>query len=362
MSQVGTSDKNFYDRCYFNAHDRTGDVFVITGLGSYANLGVRSTRTSPVKVGDTVRTARFSATRIDPDRMHQQVGAVPHRGARAAAAAPGGAATATTTGVGLDLTWEGSFDAVRGGAARHQRRAPRTILQTHSASPSSAPGRARCGSTATTIAVEPSTVGRQPATGRGASARWATPTPQGDGRDTDFDGFWWLYVPLRFEEFAIMRDACRRSPTATAPSTTPSGCGPTAGSSSSAGRRRGPVRLGHPHAHATRPSTAPRRTGRRCTSRCESLLAVPLHVGGGYGGDPDWLHGMWKGEGFVERRDYDMASSEVQGRFMFGVVDHVGRVICEEGGRTSEGWGLFEHGALGRHDPSGFEDWFTLAP
>ena len=27
-----------------------------------------------------------------------------------------------------------------------------------------------------------------------------------------------------------------------------------------------------------------------------------------------------------------------------------------------EGFGLFEHGALGRHDPSGFADWFTLAP
>ena len=27
-----------------------------------------------------------------------------------------------------------------------------------------------------------------------------------------------------------------------------------------------------------------------------------------------------------------------------------------------EGWGLFEHGAIGRHDPSGFADWFTLAP
>ena len=40
MSRVGTSDKNFYDRCYFNAHDRTGDTFVITGLGTYANLGV----------------------------------------------------------------------------------------------------------------------------------------------------------------------------------------------------------------------------------------------------------------------------------------------------------------------------------
>jgi hypothetical protein len=27
-----------------------------------------------------------------------------------------------------------------------------------------------------------------------------------------------------------------------------------------------------------------------------------------------------------------------------------------------EGWGLYEHGALGRHDPSGFADWLTVAP
>ena len=30
----------------------------------------------------------------------------------------------------------------------------------------------------------------------------------------------------------------------------------------------------------------------------ESKLAVPIHVGGGYGGDSDWLHGTWKGAGF----------------------------------------------------------------
>ena len=32
---AGTSDRNFYDRSYFNAHDRTGDIFVISGLGYY---------------------------------------------------------------------------------------------------------------------------------------------------------------------------------------------------------------------------------------------------------------------------------------------------------------------------------------
>jgi hypothetical protein len=44
------------------------------------------------------------------------------------------------------------------------------------------------------------------------------------------------------------------------------------------------------------------------------------------------------------------------------VIDHVGRALCTEGnGAPVEGWGLFEHGALGRHDPSGFTDWLTVA-
>ena len=41
LQYVGTSDRNFYDRSYLNAHDRTGDVFLITGFGVYPNLGVK---------------------------------------------------------------------------------------------------------------------------------------------------------------------------------------------------------------------------------------------------------------------------------------------------------------------------------
>ena len=95
----------------------------------------------------------------------------------------------------------------------------------------------------------------------------------------------------------------------------------------------------------------------------ESKLPVPIHVGGGYGGDADWLHGMWKGEKFTERLTYDMTDPGIIARSGFGVIDHVGRAVCHEGNKPpAEGWGLFEHGALGRHDPSGFPDWLTMAP
>ena len=90
-----------------------------------------------------------------------------------------------------------------------------------------------------------------------------------------------------------------------------------------------------------------------------SLLGVPIHVGGGYGGDSDWAHGIWKGAGFTERLTYDMKAPDVVGRVPFGVIDHVGRAVAHGPGADGvEGWGLFEHGVLGRHDPSGFADWF----
>ena len=45
------------------------------------------------------------------------------------------------------------------------------------------------------------------------------------------------------------------------------------------------------------------------------------------------------------------------------MIDHVGRALChDDSSSVREGWGLFEHGALGRHDPSGFADWLTVAP
>jgi len=40
MRHVGTSDRNFYDRYYFNAFPLAGDTMLIVGLGQYPNLGV----------------------------------------------------------------------------------------------------------------------------------------------------------------------------------------------------------------------------------------------------------------------------------------------------------------------------------
>ena len=40
IRHVGTSDRNFYDRYYFNVHGSNDDLFAVIGMGQYPNLGV----------------------------------------------------------------------------------------------------------------------------------------------------------------------------------------------------------------------------------------------------------------------------------------------------------------------------------
>ena len=76
-------------------------------------------------------------------------------------------------------------------------------------------------------------------------------------------------------------------------------------------------------------------------------------LGGGYGGDSDWAHGQWMGEKFTRRMTYDLTAPDVAGRIPFGVIDHSASATCGD----ARGFGLFEHGSIGRHDPTGFKDW-----
>src|SRR5205823_3940864 len=109
LEHPATSDPNFYDRCYFNGHDRTGDIFLITGMGVYPNLGVIDAYAT-VRRGDTQFTVRASDA-LGSDRMQMEVGPYrvevlePLQSIRLVC-------DGDEHGVGLDLTWTGSFPAV----------------------------------------------------------------------------------------------------------------------------------------------------------------------------------------------------------------------------------------------------------
>ena len=93
----------------------------------------------------------------------------------------------------------------------------------------------------------------------------------------------------------------------------------------------------------------------------ESKGFIPLHLGPGYG-DADWSHGDWRGPNWSQRFDADLSDPALTPRIPFGNIDHVCRAVCRTGGAEVEGFGLFEHATIGRHDPTGFADIMSVAP
>jgi hypothetical protein len=350
MRHVGTSDRNAYDRCYLNAHDRSGEVFFVTGLGVYPNLGVIDAYAT-LRRGRHQHTVRFSDA-LGEDRMAQQVGPYrvevvePLRRVHLVCDAP-------ELGMGFDLTFTGSFAAVE---------EPRHVMRQHGRIILDACRFAQVGTWSGRLSVrgEDMSVSEDRWVGTRDRSWGIRPVgePEPAGRagaepDPDF-GFWWTYVPLRFEDFALVVMAQED--------------GDGNRSLSEALRVWGPAsaprleQLGWPEVevcyapgtrHPGRATLHLGRRGRRVQVEVETLGYVALNCGPGYGGDPDWGHGQWRGRGWAEAVTVDLEDPVVAARVPFGVVDHVARARCE----GAEGWGMFEHGTFGRHLPSGFSDW-----
>ena len=71
---VGTSDRNFYDRYFFNGYARDGATYFAAALGSYPNRQVMDAAVSVVHRG---RQYVLRASRLaDPERMDTRVGPV----------------------------------------------------------------------------------------------------------------------------------------------------------------------------------------------------------------------------------------------------------------------------------------------
>ena len=132
-----------------------------------------------------------------------------------------------------------------------------------------------------------------------------SPSRAGRPSDPPFDGMWWTYVPMRFDDFCVVL-IMQETPEGHRTFNDCSRVFPD-------GRIE---QLGWPlvqvhYASGTRSATGAtirctRPDGVEVLLEVEARLPTPLHLGGGYGGDGDWSHGSWKGEGFVERLSYDV--------------------------------------------------------
>ncbi|MFD4743618.1 hypothetical protein ACFWNQ_40475 [Streptomyces virginiae] len=356
MKHVVSGDRNAYDRCIFHVFDHAGRAVLILGLGVYPNAGVIDAYAT-LRVGDELLAVRASDA-LGDDRMNLSVGPlsitvdVPLKQLTLRCAAD----PADPHGLSYDITWTAEFPAVW--EPHHvQRRGDRLMLE----------GRrfVQAGQATGTIRAKGEEFTLTPGEWTGTRDRsWGVrPIPGEEGgraaEEYRPEGFHWLWIPVRFEDRFVMviaqEDADGHRTLNEAVQVFPEGSG------------RHDVQLGWPHTeiryrpgsrhperavvHLTDPSRKPLELG------VEILNSSPLAVGAGYPPAGDWQHGTWQGRGWSDRRVYDLSDPAAHPTAAFGVTDHSARFTLD----GQIGHGIFEHGSFGRHDPSGFADYSSVA-
>ncbi|MDC0769720.1 hypothetical protein [Streptomyces sp. HD] len=346
MRYVATSDRNAYDRCIFHVLDHEGRALLIVGLGVYPNVGVIDAYAT-LRVGDTLHAVRASDA-LGEDRMRLAVGPLrievvePLRRLRL---------VCDDDALSYDITWTAEFPALW--EPHHvQRRGDRLSLE----------GRrfVQAGGVAGVVRAGGREFRVAPAEWTGTRDRsWGVrPIPGEEGgrfaEERPTEGFHWIWCPVRFDDRFLMvivqedADGHRSLNEATL------------------------VRPGHRDRQLGWPQTEiTYRSGTRQPERAlihlgdvrkpqelevEVLASSPLAIGAGYPPADDWQHGTWQGRGWTDRRVYDLTGAHPLAAY--GVTDHAARFRLD--GRV--GHGIFEHGSFGRHAPSGFTDFKSVAP
>ncbi|MFC8934815.1 hypothetical protein ACFQ6H_14605 [Rhodococcus sp. NPDC056506] len=357
IRHVATSDRNFYDRYYFNCYPtESPDVFLIVGLGQYPNLGVMDAF-AVLRRGDDHIVARMSKalgadrtdTTVGPLRIEVLEGLQKLR-------------VVLEPGSEYDLSFDITFDATIPAALepKHFRRQLERVtfdtsrfLQT--------------GTWTGSLTVDGEEFAIDPKTWRGNRDRsWGVrpvgeAEPQGRRAVDGIQNFFWIYAVMQFDEFTIsvimqedeqgrriVEEAMRVWPDET----------------------RDNEWLGRPEHELTfcpdtrdvtgATITFHRPGGEVLTVTCELLLANYIGIGTGYGLEQDWRHGMWQGELVVQGLRHKVHEIEPFQR-MFSPVDNLASFTLTEGANTHTGTGLFEVAAIGPHEKYGFTSFTDTA-
>ena len=351
VRRVGTSDRNFYDRYYFNMHGCGDELFLVAGMGQYPNLSVQDAFVLVVKDG-IHRVVRGSRV-LGSDRMDLSVGPIRIEvieGLKRLRLA----VEPNPHGVAADLTWNGAVPAHLEPPHRH-RQFERLIFDTQRL------WQTGCWEGWLEVAGERVEIG--PDRWWGTRDRsWGVrpvgePEPPGVRASDPNHGMFWSYAPMQFADHSIMY-ICQESPT---------------------GERvleeavrvwvdpeREPEPLGRPEFDfELAPGT---REVRRATLHLREPDGSPLDVeveplmkchvtsGTGYGFDADWRHGMYQGKLVVQGVELDYADPEDQKRLM-AFIDTVARFRAKD----QVGYGLFEYFIFGPNRRFGFQGFEDVA-
>lgn len=333
-----TSDRNFYDRYYFNCHSNDGGAFLVFGLGQYPNLATQDAFALLV-CGDVHRVVRSS--RELGDRMDTTVGPLavevirPLRELRIVCEPRDD--TEAANGLAFDLHWTGSIPAYE---------EPRQFQRMHGRAVFDTMRLAQTGRWQGWIELDGRRFEVGPDRWWGTRDRsWGVrpvgePEPPGIRTEGQMQGFW-NYAPMQFDDHSILymlnehddgerviEEAVRIH--------------------NDADRR--PEPLGRPeHAAVLTPGTRriekstvsfPDAPGGGFEVSVEPLLDAWLLLGTGYGLEDDWRFGMYQGSSVTQCVEIDYSRDADR---LFGLVDQVAR-FTQHGGPADRqvGHGLHE--------------------
>ncbi len=343
FDRVGTSDRNFFDRYYFNCHDLDGELLFVHGMGLYPNLGVIDAFTSIVLDGKqhVIRSSReLGADRRDPTVGPHSVEVLEGLRRLRILCAP------NEWGVSYDLSFEGVTFPYE--EPRFYRRPGPRVVQDYLRLTQNGRWTGEITVAGRTFTVTPD---------RWWGARdhsWGIrPVGEPEGRSgltsQASRTFFWNWSPQQYPDFCLMytvsenQDGSRWHQAGGILSPYRAGTEPVPFTA---------VRHRLRHVPGTRTFAGGELFLKAQDGRELHVTGRPLttlHMSGvGYGGD--WRHGRYHGALAVEGVTWDLRDPETVRR-----VSGLHEVLCEwqvDGGAT--GYGVFEFLCAGPYDPYGW--------
>ncbi len=337
MRFVGPSDRNFYDRYYFNLHGSSDELFMVMGMGQYPNLGTQDAF-AVVRRGDKHHVVR--ASRELGDRADTSVGPFRVEVIEGLKRLRFVLDDKPENPIAMDLVWQSAIPAFLEPRQLIRRQGRVLFDSTRFAQTGCWTGRLRVGDEEFDVT---------PDRWKGSRDRSWGVRPVGEreppgihAKDQGAMHGMWCYCPMQFDDYSLIciinehDDGSRELEEATRVWADPA---------------RPPESLGRPeHDHQFNADknfvelgrlVFPQAPGGELVITATPLEHVYVMVGTGYGLEPDWHHGMYQGELVEQRMTLSMKKDKDR---MFGLIDNAARYETSDG---DIGYGLFEYAFFG---------------
>jgi hypothetical protein len=348
FDHVFTSDRNFYDRHYFNMHASSDELFVITGLGQYPNLGVTDAFIT-VSIGTEQHTVRASRE-LGSDRMDTTVGPL---GVEVVEGLRRLRITCADNewGIAADLMFTGVVPALE---------EPHTFTRRYERVTQDVTRFAQVGVWEGTLTAAGRTFEVSPDRWKGVRDRSWGVRPVGEpeapgirARERqDGYGFRHDWLPMQFDDHMLKVQIDQDA---------------TGHRHLEEAMRSWNIDLDRPVEHLGRPDVdIEYRSGTREVERATVTTSTPdgtpivvrttplrtlyLAAGSGYVPDGEWGHGFYQGPSKVEGLVHDLADPEARRRYAF-LNETLSRFETADG---QVGYGMHENMLIGVYEPGGF--------